>query len=136
MPVVVRAVTDEEYAAWIASKKGATKAVAASVDKVWTTDDLYARGEEVYNTQCVGCHQLNGMGIPGTFPPVNGSAVATGDKAQHMSLVMNGVAGTAMTAYSAMLNDVDIAAVITYQRNAWDNKAGDAVQPAEVKAAR
>ena len=136
MPVVVRAVTDEEYVAWVASKKGAAQAVAVAADKVWTTDDLYARGEEVYNTQCVGCHQLNGMGIPGTFPPINGSAVAVGDKSQHMSLVMNGVAGTAMTAYSGMLNDVDIAAVLTYQRNAWDNKAGDAVQPAEVKAAR
>ena len=136
MPIVVRAVSEEEYVAWAAEQKGASAEVAAAADKVWGADDLYAKGEEVYNTQCVGCHQLNGMGIPGTFPAIDGSAVATGDKAQHMGTVMNGVSGTAMAAYSGQMSDVDIAAVLTYQRNAWNNKVGDAVQPAEVKAAR
>jgi cytochrome c oxidase subunit 2 len=136
MPIVLRAVSDEEYAAWAADKKGAATAMAVEADKVWTADDLYAKGEQVYNTQCVGCHQINGMGLPPTFPPINGSALATGPVADHMDIVMNGRPGTAMAAYKAQLNDVDLAAVLTYQRNAWDNKAGDAVQPADIKAVR
>jgi cytochrome c oxidase subunit 2 len=136
MPIVVRAVSEEEYASWLVEQKGASAEIAAAADKVWVADDLYARGEKVYNTQCIACHQLNGMGIPGTFPPINGSPVATGDQAIHLDKVMNGVAGTAMAPYKDQMSDVDIAAVLTYQRNAWDNKAGDAVQPAVVKASR
>jgi cytochrome c oxidase subunit 2 len=136
MPIVVRAVSEEEYASWLAEQKSASAEVAAAADKVWAADDLYARGEEVYNAQCIACHQLNGMGIPGTFPAINGSPVATGDQAIHIGKVMNGVAGTAMVPYKDQMSDVDIAAVLTYQRNAWDNKVGDAVQPADVKASR
>lgn len=136
MPIVIRAVPEEEYIAWIAEKKGAAAEIVAAAEKVWTTEDLYARGEEVYNTQCVGCHQVNGMGIPGAFPAINGSPFVIGPVAGHMDIVMNGRAGTAMAAYKGLLNDIDIAAVLTYQRNAWDNKAGDMVQPADVKAAR
>ncbi|MCW8965012.1 MAG: cytochrome c oxidase subunit II [Gammaproteobacteria bacterium] len=136
MPVVVRAVSEEEYASWLAEQKGASVEMAAAADKVWTADDLYAKGEEVYNTQCVGCHQLNGMGIPGTFPAINGGPVANGAVSDHLNLVMNGRAGTAMVAFKDQMSDVDIAAVITFQRNAWDNRAGDAIQPADVKAAR
>ena len=97
---------------------------------------MYAKGEEVYNTQCVGCHQLNGMGIPGTFPAISGSTIASGPIDGHMDIIMNGRPGTAMSAYKNQLSDVDIAAVLTYQRNAWDNRTGDAVQPADVKALR
>ncbi len=136
MPIVVRAVSKEEFAKWAQEQKGAEAEVVAAADKVWTADDLYAKGEEVYNTQCVGCHQLNGMGLPPTFPAINGSAVATGPVADHMGIVMDGKAGTAMAAYKDQMSDVDLAAVLTYQRNAWDNKAGDSVQPADVKAAR
>ena len=136
MPVVLRAVSKEDYAKWVTEKKGVKVAMAAAADKVWTADDLYAKGEQVYNTQCVGCHQMNGMGIPGTFPAISGSTVATGDIAAHMDIVMNGRPGTAMAAYANQLNDVEIAAVLTYQRNAWDNKTGDSVQPADIKSAR
>ncbi len=136
MPIVIRAVPEEEYIAWIAQKKGAAAEIAAAAERVWATEDLYARGEEVYNAQCVACHQINGMGIPGAFPAINGSPVASGPVADHMDIVMNGRAGTAMAAYKGQLNDIDIAAVLTYQRNAWDNKAGDMVQPADVKATR
>jgi len=136
MPIVVKVVSADEYTAWVAAQQEVKLAKAASADKVWTLDDLYAKGEEIYNSVCVACHQLNGMGIPGTFPAINGSPVATGDKAGHMDRVMNGVAGTAMAAYAFQMDDVDLAAVITYQRNAWDNKTGDMVQPAEIKAAR
>ncbi len=135
MPIVVRAVTEEEFAVWAAGRKDDGKE-AEIADRVWTADDLYARGEEVYNTACIGCHQLNGMGLPPAFPAINGSAIATGPVVDHMDIVMNGRLGTAMSAYKDQLNDVDMAAVITYQRNAWDNKAGDHVLPADVKAVR
>ena len=137
MPIVVRAVPEAEYTKWLASQKGAVAEVADAVNKVWTAEDLYAKGEEVYNSQCVGCHQLNGMGQSSpAYPAINGSPVATGPVAGHMDVVMNGRTGTAMVAYKGQLSDLDIAAVLTYQRNAWDNEAGDMVQPADVKAAR
>lgn len=135
MPIVVRALPEEEFAIWAADKKGAGEA-AEIPDKIWTVDDLYARGEEVYNTACISCHQLNGMGLPPVFPAINGSVIATGPVADHMDMVLNGRPGTAMVAYKDQLNDVDVAAVITYQRNAWDNKVGDHVLPADVKAMR
>ena len=136
MPIVVRAVSEADYAIWLAEQKGEAAEMVAAADKVWSAEDLYAKGEQIYNTACVGCHQPNGMGIPGSFPAINGSPVATGDKAAHMGTVMNGVPATTMAAYAAQMSDVDLAAVITYQRNAWDNKVGDAVQPSAVKAAR
>jgi cytochrome c oxidase subunit 2 len=76
------------------------------------------------------------MGLPGTFPAINGSKVATGPIADHIKVVMNGRPGTAMAAFATQLSDADIAAVVTYQRNAWNNKMGDAVQPAEIAGTR
>lgn len=156
MPIVVRAVSEEEFVAWAKEKRGgdadeatgdaaaeAATTVAATaaapaddIDKVWTPEELYARGEAVYTTACVACHQANGMGLPPAFPPINGSAIATGPIEQHLDIVLNGRPGTAMLAFKDQLSDADIAAVMTYQRNAWDNNTGDTVQPAEVRAAR
>ena len=108
-------------------------------NKDWTLDELKARGEKVFAQNCVACHQANGMGIPGTFPALSGSAVVNGPKDEQIDVVLNGVVKdgkpTAMLPFK-QLSDVDIAAVITYTRNAWSNKVGDAVTPAEVKAAR
>jgi cytochrome c oxidase subunit 2 len=135
MPIVVKAVTDEEYAEWVAAKQGAAMAAAASVDREWTKEELVERGAKVYATNCAACHQANGQGVPGAFPAIAGSPVATGDPAAHINLVLNGKQGTAMAAYRDLLNDVDLAAVITYQRNSFGNDAG-VVQPAAVQAAR
>ena len=136
MPIVLIAKTEEDYAAWVAEQKGAAEADAAAATQTWTQDDLIAKGESVYNTNCVACHQANGQGIPGVFPAIAGSPIATGDIAGHMNIVMNGKAGTAMQAFGAQLNDVDLAAVITYQRNAFGNDKGDMVQPSDIAAAR
>ena len=136
MPVVVEVMTKENYASWVADQKQEAVAVAASAEKTWTKDELLAKGEQVYATACAGCHQLNGEGLAGVFPGLKGSAVATGDMAKHMSVVMDGVAGTAMMAFGAQLNDVDLAAVITYERDAWGNNMGDMAQPSDIKAAR
>jgi len=93
-------------------------------------------GEKVYTTNCVACHQPTGMGIPGAFPALNGSPVATGDVAIHIDTVLNGRAKTAMAPFGQILSDTDIAAVITYERNNWNNKTGDVVQPADAVARR
>lgn len=138
MPIVVEAISPEKYDAWKAEKKAAMAAAAAeaSADKTWTKDELMAKGEKVYTTNCVACHQATGTGVPGVFPALAGSKIATEDKPGHIDVVMNGKSGTAMAAWANQLNDLELAAVITYERNAWGNNTGDVVQPADIKSAR
>ena len=138
MPIVVEAVNEEKYAAWLGGQKVAMAASAAeaSADKVWAMEDLMARGEKVYGTNCVACHMATGEGVPNVFPALKGGAIATGPIADHLNIVLKGKAGTAMAPWGGQLNDLEIAAVITYERNAWGNNTGDVVQPADVKAAR
>ncbi|HEV7391976.1 MAG TPA: cytochrome c oxidase subunit II [Burkholderiales bacterium] len=135
MPIVVEVVEQDKYAAWVAEQKKKTTAVAVDPAKQWTLDELKAQGEKVYAANCVACHQANGMGVPNTFPALSGSKIATGPKDAHMNIVLNGKAGTAMAPFKH-LSDVEIASVITYERNSWANKTGDMVTPAEIKAAR
>ena len=135
MPIVVVAKSEADYATWVAEQKAIAEAAMASADREWTKDELMARGEKVYTTNCAACHQANGAGIPGAFPGLAGTAITTGEAAAHIDIVMNGKPGTAMAAYKNLLNDADLAAVITYERNAWGNDAS-IVQPAAVKAAR
>jgi mono/diheme cytochrome c family protein len=104
--------------------------------KTFELSELVAHGEKVYQANCATCHQTDGMGLPGAFPAINGSRVATGPIADHLQVVMSGRPGTAMAAFADRLSDADLAAVVTYQRNAWNNKMGDAVQPAQIAAAR
>jgi cytochrome c oxidase subunit 2 len=135
MPIVVEVVEQDKYAAWIAEQKKKTTVAAVDPAKQWTLDELKAQGEKVYAANCVACHQANGMGVPNTFPALSGSKIATGPKDAHMNIVLNGKPGTAMAPFK-QLSDVEIAAVVTYERNSWANKTGDMVAPAEIKAAR
>jgi cytochrome c oxidase subunit 2 len=135
MPIVVKAVSDSEYQNWVKEQKLAMAEAAAGSDKTWTKDDLMKRGEQVYNASCAACHQPTGTGIPGVFPGLVNSKITTGPAADHINIVVNGKAGTAMQAFGQQLNDADLAAVITYERNSWGNTAS-VVQPADVKAAR
>ncbi|WP_374518373.1 cytochrome c oxidase subunit II [Undibacterium squillarum] len=135
MPIVVNVVTEEEYKNWVAAKKKEMAAKADDPAKVWTLDELKQRGEKVYAANCVACHQATGKGIPGAFPALEGSAVVTGPKAAQIGILLNGK--NAMPAWKSTLSDTEIAAVITYTRNSWSNKAAEnLVQPAEVLAAR
>ncbi|MDK9701551.1 MAG: cytochrome c oxidase subunit II [Sulfuritalea sp.] len=136
MPVVVEVVSAEKYAAWTADQKKAMAAVADDPAKVWKLDELVARGEKVYTANCAACHQPNGQGLPPAFPALDGSKIAKGPKAAHLDMVIKGKPGTAMAAFGAQLSDTDIAAVVAYERNAWNNKLGEVIQPAEVKALR
>ncbi|HXZ97403.1 MAG TPA: cytochrome c oxidase subunit II [Burkholderiales bacterium] len=136
MPIVVEAKEPKDYEIWLAEQKQAQAATKVDVNKTFTLDELKAQGEKVFNTTCAACHQVNGKGIPGTFPALDGSKIANGPKADHLNIVMNGKPGTAMVAFSTQLSDIELASVITYERNAWGNKTGDAIQPSEVKALR
>ncbi|RLA17156.1 MAG: cytochrome c oxidase subunit II [Gammaproteobacteria bacterium] len=136
MPIVVEVKPQAEYDAWVAEQKSALKAAAASGDREWAMAELMEKGDEVYMRVCVACHQANGQGIPPAFPAIAGGAISTGPIKGHLDQAMNGVPGTAMQAFAAQLNDVELAAVVTYQRNAFGNEMGDMVQPADVKAAR
>ena len=136
MPIVLKAVSKEEYADWADEMKLAAAAAADESGKTFTMEESMAKGEDVYKTQRAACHQANGEGLPGAFPALKGGAIATGDLPGHLDIVINGKAGTAMAAFGGQLNDAELAAVITYERNAWGNDTGDLVQPADIKAAR
>jgi cytochrome c oxidase subunit 2 len=145
MPVVVQALPEADYRQWVARKKQEMAQQAASAGKTWSRDELMALGKEVYAKSCAACHQGDGKGLPPAFPPIAGARIAAVPfldkdgrmvKDGHLDRVMNGKAGTAMQAFKATLSDAEIAAVVSYERNAFGNTAGDLVQPAQVKALR
>jgi cytochrome c oxidase subunit 2 len=136
MPIVVVAKNEADYAQWVADQKGAAVADQQAAQRTWSKEELMARGEKVYTATCAACHQASGEGVPGAFPALKGGAITTGPVADHLALVMNGKTGTAMAAFAGQLSDTDLAAVVTYERNAWGNDTGDLVQPSDVKAAR
>ena len=135
MPIVVEVKSKDDYVKWAAEQKKLAAVAADDPARVWELNDLVARGEKIYAANCAACHQATGKGVAGAFPALDGSKIVTGPKAGQMALVLNGKPGTAMTAWK-QLSDTDLAAVITYTRNSWGNKTGEALQPAEIKAAR
>ncbi len=136
MPIVVHATSESEYEDWIQAQLASAEAEAQSADREWAMDELMERGEGVYGTYCVACHQPNGQGIQGVFPTLVGADLVLNDVEGHINVILNGVEGTSMQAFSTTLNDADIAAVVTYERNAWGNDTGDVVQPSTIKGMR
>lgn len=136
MPIVLKAVPEEEYVAWIEEKKQEQAAAAASSEKEFSMEELMANGEGLYNKNCSSCHMANGQGVPGTFPTLAGSPVTTTAEGltTHLDRILHGK--NLMPAFGEQLSDADIAAIATYERNAWGNDTGDIVQPRDVKAAR
>ncbi|XZG70311.1 cytochrome c oxidase subunit II [Chitinibacteraceae bacterium HSL-7] len=132
MPIVVKVVSSEAFKGWAQEQQKAAKAAADDPNKVWTREDLVARGKQVYEANCAACHKVDGAG-GGPFPALAGSKIANGPIADHLHIVLNGKA--AMPAWQG-LSDTEIAAVVTYERNAFGNKAADMLQPKDVKAAR
>ena len=138
MPIVVKVVSKDEYAAWVNEQRELMASQADDPTREWTGEELTARGQQVYAANCVACHQAGGQGVPGTFAALVDSPAVLGPKAEQMDVVLHGRPGTAMASFAA-LSDVEIAAVITYTRNAWTNagKGQDPiVQPSEITAAR
>lgn len=140
MPIVVEVLPADQYAAWVDTQKKKASASADDPAKIWDPKDLVARGQGVYTANCAACHQATGKGVPPAFPPLDGSKIATGPVEAHLDTVLNGVVKngqpTAMVPWKNTLSPTDIAAVITYERNSWGNHVGDAVQPAQVVAAK
>jgi len=135
MPIVVEVKSKDDYAKWAAERKQQNAAAADDPAKVWDAKDLIASGEKVFAANCAACHQPTGKGVPGAFPALDGSKVVLGPPADQIHLVLNGKPGTAMASFKG-LGNADLAAVITYTRNAWSNKTGQAIQPAQIQAAR
>ena len=132
MPVVVKAVPQDEYDTWVAEQKEAAQRERELTEKDWTLEELMERGEKAYASACASCHQADGSGAPPAFPALKGSKVATEDMDAHIDIVVNGVSGSAMQAFGGQLSEVDLAAVITYERNAWGNDTGEMVTPKEI----
>ncbi|HET9341068.1 MAG TPA: cytochrome c oxidase subunit II [Casimicrobiaceae bacterium] len=135
MPIVVEVKSKDDYAKWVAEQKQKVSAAAEEPGKVWDAKDLIANGEKVFAANCAACHQPTGKGVPGAFPPLDGSKVVLGPPDDQIHVVLNGRPNTAMASFKALSN-ADLASVITYTRNAWSNRTGQAIQPAEVQAAR
>ena len=135
MPIVVEAMPKDKFNAWIEKEKSLILASLeeANMSKDWTKDELMAKGQKVYNTQCIACHQAEGQGLPPAFPALKNSPLTTGDISGHIDMVLNGK--LTMPPWKH-LSDLDLAAVITYERNAWGNDTGDVVKPEDIKAAR
>ncbi len=145
MPVVVEAVSEAEYLAWVEKQKAAASAAAAGAERTWSRDELMAQGKETYAKQCTVCHQADGKGLPPAFPPLAGSKIVAGPllggdgkllKDSHVDRVLNGVPNTAMPPFRDTLSDAEIAAVVTFERNSFGNQQGDMIQPAQIKALR
>jgi cytochrome c oxidase subunit 2 len=140
MPIVVEVKSKADYATWVSAQKQKLAAAADDPAKVWDMPALMARGQAVFAANCVACHQATGKGLPPAFPPLDGSKVVTGPKDVQIATILKGVVKdgkpTAMIAWGGTLSDSDVAAVITYTRNSWGNKTGEAIQPADVKAGR
>jgi cytochrome c oxidase subunit 2 len=134
MPIHVKVVSAEDYSKWVAGQLKEMQAKADDPNKVWTQDDLIARGEKVYTANCAACHQPNGKG-GGAIKPLDGSPkVLDADKTVQIKVLLNGQ-NNIMPSWK-QLSDTEIASVITYTKNHWSNKTGQIVQPVDVKTAR
>jgi cytochrome c oxidase subunit 2 len=134
MPIHVKVLSQPDYAAWVKGKMKEMAALADDPAKTWELAELVARGEKVYNANCAACHRPDGKGA-GPIKPLDGSAIVLNNPAAQLQILLNGAANGAMPAWK-QLSDTELAAVITYTKNSWNNRTGKLVQPAEVVAAR
>ncbi|KTD01711.1 cytochrome c oxidase subunit II [Fluoribacter gormanii] len=142
MPIVVEAVSQDDFDKWVAAQtkvedQYAKEEVNVATQKSMTRDELLLLGKQKYDQFCSACHQPDGKGIPPMYPALKRSSVATGHPiSRHLDIILNGVAGSAMQPYKDQLSDEEIAAIATYERNAWDNNTNDIIQAEEVAAQR
>ncbi|MFM8928468.1 MAG: cytochrome c oxidase subunit II [Betaproteobacteria bacterium] len=135
MPIHVKVVSQEDYSKWVDGEKKKAAAKADDPNKEWKLAELVARGEKVYNANCAACHKADGAGAGPIKGLVGSKVVLADDKSQQIAILLNGAGGGSMPAWK-QLSDTEIAAVITYTKNAWANQTGQAVQPADIKTAR
>jgi cytochrome c oxidase subunit 2 len=145
MPIVVEAVSDQEFQKWIGEQQQKrTESTTAELapmqvaeQKILTRNDLMKLGKSKYETLCLACHQADGRGIPPMYPALKSSSIAVGHPiSRHIDIILNGIPGSAMQSYKDQLTDEEVAAIATYERNAWGNNTNDEIQPAEVARLR
>ncbi len=159
MPIVVKAVSQKDFQKWVTAQKALMVASAAGSGKTWTEAALLSHGKTVFAANCAVCHQMTGQGVPGTFPPLSAGKkfsaapamlqqlrgrgfltkdgrIVMGPVKNHLSIVLQGIPGTPMPSFAGQLNDADIAAVVTYERNSFGNHTGDVIEPSQVAAVR
>ncbi|MBU2877486.1 cytochrome c oxidase subunit II [Aliiglaciecola lipolytica] len=138
MPIVVVAKEPAEYEEWINTQEEIQRKAKEEEQRLlamnMSMEELMSTGEQVYMRACAACHQPNGQGLPGVFPALAGSQMVLADMPAHIEIVVNGKTGTAMQAFAKQLTMSELAAVITYERNAWGNNTGDMVQAKDVNA--
>ncbi len=135
MPIVVKAVAPAEFDQWIAARANAAPPVTS--DRDWNLSTAMTRGAALYDQHCGACHKFDGSGMPPTFPSLRDSSITTSaDVNRHIDVVMNGVPNTAMPNFAPQLDDEELAAIITYERNAWEHDTGDLVLPSQIQARR
>ncbi len=132
MPIVVEAVSREAYEAWVAEQRQQMAATAHDSARLWSRAELMNHGANIYQAQCAACHQADGSGLEPAFPALARNGVPTGELAAHLDVVLNGREGTAMAAFGSRLQAHDIAAALTYARNAWSEEEGEVIQPATI----
>ncbi len=140
MPIVVKAVPQEEYDAWVKTQQEQQTALAKQQDEEhpnMTRDELMTLGKQKYQQLCTACHLSTGLGMPPVYPALKGSSIAVGHPiSRQIQLILNGVTGSAMQAYGDQLTDEELAGVVTYVRNSWKNNTNDLVQPNDVRKVR
>jgi len=140
MPVVVEVRLEAEFDKWIddqrLAKELSSGQAVADRNKTWTMAELMPIGEQVFLTHCATCHESTGVGQGVTYPALAGGEIPNGPLKVHIDLVMNGRGGTEMQSWAPQLSDRELAAVITYERNAWGNSTADVVQPKTIYATR
>jgi cytochrome c oxidase subunit 2 len=139
MPIVVVAKEPAEYDKWVFEQEAVQQEAKEKEQRLlsmnMTMDESMLMGEKVYNANCAACHMPNGEGLPGVFPALKGSQIAVADEPKHIDILINGVTGSAMQSYAKQLTMSEIAAVVTYERNAWGNDTGDLVQAKDINSA-
>ena len=129
MPIVLNVLPKAEYELWVQKQHQGMAQEQTEIERLWTRNELMELGENVYAAQCATCHQADGQGLAPAFPALAGSGVTNGPLNENIQIVLQGRKGTAMQAWGTMLSEADIAAALTYTRNAFGNETGDVVQP-------
>lgn len=132
MPVVVKAVSPEEFSVYLEEKKQQIAEEKRLAQQQQSFSDLMVRGKAAYERSCAACHGVSGEGLGTVFPALAANEAMIDDLQNHIRVVVEGVNGTAMQGFGDQLSELDIAAIITYERNAWGNNSGDTVQPLDI----
>ena len=131
MPIVVIAMEQADYDNWVIEQKELAQQESNAADREWSDAELMAQGKTIYNNNCASCHMEDGQGLEGMFPSLIDDPIVIGEMDDEVKLIMDGKG--MMPAFGRMLNAVDLAAVITYTRNALDNDVGDSIQPSKIR---